>query len=574
MAGIGRISLSYSKVGDIRETHQYNVTATFEIGFNYGGYNSAAKSWSMSCDGQPRSGASSFSVPNGNGSWRYTTITTQTFTVTMNKSGESKTVTVSAYMETGVSPSSISASNSITLPAVTWLFGVAYNSNGGSGGMSTDTVSYGSNYKVKANTFSRGGYTFTGWNEASNGSKADWTPYIGKDWKWTYTNSITLYAQWRLNTYTISYNANGGSGAPASQTKTHGQNLTLSSTKPIKTNYNFLGWSTNQNASVPEYSAGGVCSINANTTLYAVWELAYWAPKITNVFVHRCTDTGVDYGEGTYAMVEFRWECCQIVGVNNVRSIVVEGETISASGTNGNVNAIVGGNYSIDNGYVLNINVTDSKGGASTYQIYLESKAFTIDFKAGGKGVAIGKPADTDNLFDVNWATRVRNKLSVDNAGYFGGGVTEQIPSLKNTDLNTMTTTGKWYVYDGTNRPVAVNGWVEVIRLDNDNIMQRYTTWSNLIYVRTKSNTWDDWTQVITQNQISSRFAGLTIGTPSNLGGTFNRPSGSSPYFRCIQLDGQSAQTADRYFLLIDANGKLYTGRALNGATQITWVEK
>lgn len=574
MAGIGRISLSYSKVGDIRETHQYNVTATFEIGFNYGGYNSAAKSWSMSCDGQSRSGASSFSVPNGNGSWRYTTITTQTFTVTMNKSGESKTVTVSAYMETGVSPSSISANNSITLPAVTWLFGVAYNSNGGSGSMSTDTVSYGSNYKAKANTFSRGGYTFTGWNEASNGSKADWTPYIGKDWKWTYTNSITLYAQWRLNTYTISYNANGGSGAPASQTKTHGQNLTLSSTKPIKTNYNFLGWSTNQNASVPEYSAGGVCSINANTTLYAVWELAYWAPKITNVFVHRCTDTGVDYGEGTYAMVEFRWECCQIVGVNNVRSIVVEGETISASGTNGNVNAIVGGNYSIDNGYVLNINVTDSKGGASTYQIYLESKAFTIDFKAGGKGVAIGKPADTDNLFDVNWATRVRNKLSVDNAGYFGGGVTEQIPSLKNTDLNTMTTTGKWYVYDGTNRPVAVNGWVEVIRLDNDNIMQRYTTWSNLIYVRTKSNTWDDWTQVITQNQISSRFAGLTMGTPSNLGGTFNRPSGSSPYFRCIQLDGQSAQTADRYFLLIDANGKLYTGIALNGATQITWVEK
>lgn len=66
---------------------------------------------------------------------------------TMNKSGESKTVTVSAYMETGVSPSSISANNSITLPAVTWLFDVAYNSNGGSGSMSTDTVSYGSNYR-------------------------------------------------------------------------------------------------------------------------------------------------------------------------------------------------------------------------------------------------------------------------------------------------------------------------------------------------------------------------------------------------------------------------------------------
>lgn len=42
--------------------------------------------------------------------------------------------------------------------------------------------------------------------------------------------------------YTISYNANGGSGAPGSQTKTHGTDLTLSSTKPTRNGYNFSKW--------------------------------------------------------------------------------------------------------------------------------------------------------------------------------------------------------------------------------------------------------------------------------------------------------------------------------------------
>ena len=73
-------------------------------------------------------------------------------------------------------------------------------------------------------------------------------------------------------TYTVSYNANGGTGAPASQTKTHGTTLTLSSTKPTRTGYTFLGWSTSSTATSATYSAGGSFTSNANTTLYAVWK--------------------------------------------------------------------------------------------------------------------------------------------------------------------------------------------------------------------------------------------------------------------------------------------------------------
>lgn len=73
------------------------------------------------------------------------------------------------------------------------------------------------------------------------------------------------------NTYTVSYNANGGSGAPSNQTKTHGTNLTLSSTKPTRTGYTFKNWNTAASGSGTSYSAGGTYSANAAVTLYAQW---------------------------------------------------------------------------------------------------------------------------------------------------------------------------------------------------------------------------------------------------------------------------------------------------------------
>lgn len=87
-------------------------------------------------------------------------------------------------------------------------------------------------------------------------------------------NNSTTYSITNGNkaTYTISYNANGGSGAPAAQTKTYGVNLTLSSTKPTRDGYTFLGWSTSASALTATYAAGATYTANAAATLYAVWE--------------------------------------------------------------------------------------------------------------------------------------------------------------------------------------------------------------------------------------------------------------------------------------------------------------
>ena len=73
------------------------------------------------------------------------------------------------------------------------------------------------------------------------------------------------------NPYTVSYNANGGSGAPGSQRKVTGINITLSSTTPTRTGYAFNGWNTASNGSGTNYAKGATYSANASATLYAKW---------------------------------------------------------------------------------------------------------------------------------------------------------------------------------------------------------------------------------------------------------------------------------------------------------------
>ena len=84
----------------------------------------------------------------------------------------------------------------------------------------------------------------------------------------TSTFSTTIPA---LASYSVSYNANGGSGAPSAQTKWYGETLTLSSTKPTRTGYVFSKWNTKSNGSGTNYSSGGSYTANAGATLYAQW---------------------------------------------------------------------------------------------------------------------------------------------------------------------------------------------------------------------------------------------------------------------------------------------------------------
>lgn len=80
---------------------------------------------------------------------------------------------------------------------------------------------------------------------------------------------------WTLVPYvsgTVNYNANGGSGAPSSQTKYFNQALTLSSVKPTRSGYTFQGWGTSSSDTSPNYYAGSSYTSESGITLYAIWK--------------------------------------------------------------------------------------------------------------------------------------------------------------------------------------------------------------------------------------------------------------------------------------------------------------
>ncbi len=73
--------------------------------------------------------------------------------------------------------------------------------------------------------------------------------------------------------YTVSYNANGGQGGPASKKYAAGESVTVDfTTKPTKKGANFLGWARSNTATTPEYTTSGSFIIDQNITLYAIWE--------------------------------------------------------------------------------------------------------------------------------------------------------------------------------------------------------------------------------------------------------------------------------------------------------------
>lgn len=345
-------------------------------------------------------------------------FTIETGSIKVSKSTSAKNVAFSVNVTWGVTWADVyvatkSASGTIQISAKA-SYTVSFIANGGTGAPSPQTKWYGTNLTLSSTKPTKTGYSFTKWNTKSDGSGTSYYP------GGTYgsNSGATLYAIWTPNTYTVSYNLNGGTGSISNQTKIHDQTLTLTSTKPSRTNYEFVGWNTQSNGSGTTYLPGSSYTSNSEIVLYAIWEIAYQKPTITNLKIVRCDSTGNrDDITGQYAKVTFDWSCFQDgITSNPVSSIVIDGTSISGvSGTTGTINTVIGGSYNVDTSYTIIVEVTDSKSGKTTYSRLLPSVAYPIDFLYGGKGVAIGKVASKQNVFDIHWP------IHTDDLIYMGG---------------------------------------------------------------------------------------------------------------------------------------------------------
>lgn len=245
----------------------------------------AFKGWSANSSATSGSAAGSSFTPTSSGTvyaiWgsatnTYTSITLPTPTKTgytfngwATSSGGSVVSTGGAYTPT----------SDITNLYAKWTlntFTVTFNKNGGNTPSPTSkSVTQGSTYGTLA-TCTRTGYTLKGWYTASSGGTK-----ITSSTTVNLTGNQTLYAQWTPITYTIAYNANGGTGTTASSSHTYDQAKNLTANGFSKFGYTFQGWATSldrANAGTVDYADKASVSNRSTTSgatvnLYAVWKI-------------------------------------------------------------------------------------------------------------------------------------------------------------------------------------------------------------------------------------------------------------------------------------------------------------
>lgn len=149
---------------------------------------------------------------------------------------------------------------------------ITFNANGGSVSPTTKTYKIGDYFTdMPTPTKSSLPNKFVGWFTAASGGDA-----VTSSTKVTSSSPNTLYAHWEYTeTYTCTYNANGGSGAPSPTTFYPGREWSVSTSEPAWDEFRtFAGWSTSSTATTPTYSPGqriAADTFNSSVTFYAVW---------------------------------------------------------------------------------------------------------------------------------------------------------------------------------------------------------------------------------------------------------------------------------------------------------------
>ncbi len=150
---------------------------------------------------------------------------------------------------------------------------VTFAANGGSGTMAVERGNTAT--AISPVRFTRHGYRFRYWNTRADGTGSSY----GANATYSFTSSITLYAQWKkippkptkpsAPTFTVTFIANGGRGTMAAQ---RGRIPTaLSAVAFTRTGYTFTHWNTKPNGAGDSYANGSHYPFTTNLTLYAQW---------------------------------------------------------------------------------------------------------------------------------------------------------------------------------------------------------------------------------------------------------------------------------------------------------------
>lgn len=160
------------------------------------------------------------------------------------------------------------ADSSVSSKKLTKLttYKITFKGNGGKGSMSKQSMAKGVSTAISKNKFSKKYYTFAGWKTKAKGKGKS---YKNKQ-KIKLTKNITLYAQWKLTKYKITYKLNGGKNAKKNPTAYTYKTSTIKLKNPTRKGYVFKGWYLDKKfkKKVTVINKGS----SGNKTLYAKWK--------------------------------------------------------------------------------------------------------------------------------------------------------------------------------------------------------------------------------------------------------------------------------------------------------------
>jgi uncharacterized repeat protein (TIGR02543 family) len=171
----------------------------------------------------------------------------------------------------GNAGSSYSPTSNVTLHAQ-WtaiIYTITWNANGGTVSPTSSTGEFGST--VTAPIPTRTNHTFGAWRNPASG---DVLYTVNGGSSWTINGSLTFYATWTINQYTVTYNANGGSVSPASATVDAGSSVTLPT--PSRSGHTFNGWYTASSGGSFVGNAGSTYTPSSSIIIYAQWSVVQY----------------------------------------------------------------------------------------------------------------------------------------------------------------------------------------------------------------------------------------------------------------------------------------------------------
>ena len=207
----------------------------------------------------------------------------------------------------------------------------------------------------------------------------------------------------------------------------------------------------------------------------------YAPPTLEYLTVIRCLSSGQrDDDNGTYISVSFEYTSATVV-MDKVTNKIEYKATNSSTWINaGSINSprgiiFGGGNISTSTSYDVRITLSDTI--STVTQTYTIPTAYAIiDIKKGGKGIAIGKSAETDNLFDVEMNTRLNGSVTVSNtskSNLVGGSSLAGVTKVSN--FNDIWKSG---FYDGSTDDGLINcpysGWNWLLHIGHSNNRSGY----------------------------------------------------------------------------------------------------